>query len=56
MNWDAIAASAEVVGVTAVLASIIYLARQVSQGNELNRSDSIRHFLEQYNSILTQFG
>ena len=56
MNWDAITAVTEVIGVAAVLASIIYLARQVSQGNELNRSDSIRNFLEQYNALLVQFG
>jgi hypothetical protein len=54
VNWDAITAGAEVVGVIAVLASILYLARQVAQGNKLNESDSIRNFLGQYNAFLYQ--
>ncbi|MGR8946688.1 MAG: hypothetical protein ACU84Q_01485 [Gammaproteobacteria bacterium] len=55
-NWDAISAAAEVIGVVAVLASILYLARQVAQGNRLNHSDSIRNFLAQYNTFLAQIG
>jgi len=54
MNWDAVAASAEVIGVIAVLASILYLAKQVAQGNRLNESDSVRTFLNQYNAMLQQ--
>ncbi len=52
MNWDAVSASAEVIGVVAVLASILYLARQVAQGNKLNEADSVRSFLGQYNAFL----
>ena len=52
INWDAVSASAEVIGVVAVLASILYLARQVTQGNKLNQADSVRAFLGQYNAIL----
>jgi len=37
MNWEVVSAAAEVIGVVAVLASILYLARQVSQGNRLNQ-------------------
>ena len=54
INWDAISGSAEVIGVIAVLASILYLARQVSQGNKLNEADSVRSFLGQYNTFLYQ--
>ena len=54
MNWEALSASAEVIGVIAVLASILYLARQVAQGNRLNQSDSIRNFLGQNNTFLYQ--
>ena len=54
INWDAISASAEVIGVIAVLASILYLARQVAQGNKLNHADSVRSFLGQYNTFLYQ--
>ena len=56
MNWDAVSASAEVIGVIAVLASILYLARHVAQGNQLNHADSVRNFLGQYNTFLYQIG
>jgi hypothetical protein len=52
VNWDAVAASAEVIGVIALLGSILYLARQVAQGNKLNQADSIRAFLGQYSTFL----
>ena len=52
INWDAVSASAEVIGVVAVLASILYLARQVAQGNKINEADSVRTFLGQYNAFL----
>ena len=52
INWDAVSASAEVIGVMAVLASILYLGRQVAQGNKLNQADSVRAFLGQYNTFL----
>lgn len=35
MNWDAIGASGEVVGAITVLATLIYLARQVRQSNRI---------------------
>jgi hypothetical protein len=54
INWDAISGSAEVIGVVAVLASILYLARQVAQGNKLNQADSVRTFLSQYNTWLSK--
>ena len=56
MNWDADSALSELLGVVAVLGSILYLARQVAQGNRLNQSDSIRTFLGQFNSFLDQIG
>ena len=52
INWDAVSAFAEVIGVMAVLASILYLGRQVAQGNKLNQADSVRAFLGQYNTFL----
>jgi hypothetical protein len=35
MNWDAIGAIGEVVGAIAVVASLVYLARQISQNSSL---------------------
>jgi len=40
MNWEAIGASAEVVGVVAILASLIYVAIQIRQNNEQQRIQS----------------
>lgn len=40
MNWDAIGALGEVVGAVAVVATLIYLARQIRQNNELLSSGS----------------
>ncbi len=34
MNWEAVAAVAEVGGVLAILVTLVYLARQVRQGNK----------------------
>jgi hypothetical protein len=41
MNWDAIAALAEVLGALAVLASLVYLATQIRQNTQMVKS-SIR--------------
>ncbi len=38
MNWDAIGAMGELVGGVAVIATLIYLARQIHQNNKINAS------------------
>ncbi len=40
MNWNAIAAMAELLGALAVLASLLYLAHQIRQNTEVARSAS----------------
>ena len=40
MNWEAIGASAEVIGVITILASLIYLSVQIRQNNEQMRIQS----------------
>lgn len=42
MNWDAVAAVAELIGVLAVVASLLYLAKQVKDANILNRTNTYR--------------
>ena len=42
MNWDAISAVAEVVGVIAVVVSLIYLAVQVRQNTSQLKQDNLR--------------
>ena len=40
MNWEAIGALAELCGAAAVVATLVYLAVQIRQNNELRRSES----------------
>lgn len=42
MNWDAISAVAEVVGVIAVVVSLVYLAVQVKQNTSQLKQDNLR--------------
>jgi hypothetical protein len=55
MNWDAIATSAEVIGALGVIASLIYVAKQVRSSqataadtNRLTRSAGVREMLHSY--------
>jgi hypothetical protein len=45
MNWDAIGATAEIAGVFAVVVSVLYLAKQVKIGNDLNRTHTFRDIM-----------
>lgn len=45
MNWDAIAAVAEVVGVIAVVVSVLYLAKQLKDSNDLSRTQTFREIM-----------
>jgi len=42
MNWDAIGAIGEILGATAVLVTLVYLARQISQNTDQSRLSSIQ--------------
>ena len=46
INWDAIGAAGEVVGAIAVVASLIYLAGQVSHNNKLAKNNSLQTVLQ----------
>lgn len=48
MNWEAVAAVAEVVGVVLVIVSLVYLAVQVRQGNQMALAESERELLENW--------
>jgi hypothetical protein len=55
MNWDAIAAIAELIGAAAVVLSLIYLAIQVRTGSralQTTMRDSSFHALTEYNLYL----
>ena len=53
MNWDAISAVAETIGVIAVLASLLYLAKQVKTANDLNRADTFRAIMQGMGNYLS---
>ncbi len=56
MNWDAIGALSEVVGAGAVVISIIYLAIQVRQNTESNKSLATQNLVNQNSDLVASFG
>ncbi len=48
MNWDAIGAIADIVGVVLVIVSLVYLAMQVRQSNQMALAESERELLENW--------
>ena len=41
MNWDAVIAVAEIIGVMAVIASLIYVAMQIRQNTAIARANIV---------------
>jgi hypothetical protein len=54
MNWDAISAIADVVGVALVVISLFYLAIQVKQSNQMALAESERELLENWGQAISQ--
>lgn len=54
MNWDAIAAIAELLGALGVIVSLAYLGSQVRSGSSQSRQAAIRSIVNQMNKIWTQ--
>ncbi len=56
MNWDAIGASAEVIGVVTILLSLIYVAVQVRQSNKIAQGEAERdlhhHWMQGLESLV----
>ena len=50
MNWDAIGAVGEIVGASAVVLSLAYLAVQIRLQNRESRASTVTHLTEQWNS------
>ncbi|GMR17359.1 MAG: hypothetical protein BMS9Abin32_443 [Gammaproteobacteria bacterium] len=53
MNWDAVSAIAEVVGTIVVIASLVCLALQIRQGNQIALAESERELLENWASAIS---
>lgn len=54
MNWDALGAIGEILGALVVVATLLYLARQVSQQGAAAASDAMASWLSDYNSLVLQ--
>ena len=54
MNWDAIGAIGEVFGALAVIATLLYLARQIRQLAKQNHIASFQHMQDQMNAYLRE--
>ena len=50
MNWDALGAIAELIGVVAVLITLVYLATQVRQSNQMQRQQISTEQTNRYHS------
>ncbi len=51
MNWDAIGAIGEILGATAVLITLVYLATQVRRSNELAYFNGAKEIINQFNDL-----
>ena len=51
MNWDAIGAAGELIGAIVVVASVLYLGRQISQTNRIARTSVSREHQVRYGEI-----
>ena len=51
MDWEALAAAAEVVGAVAVVVSLIYVAVQIRQANQLSRANTFQNVNNQWSNI-----
>jgi hypothetical protein len=56
MNWEAIGAIGEVSGAVAVVATLIYLAKQIRQSNKAAETSAIQSFFSTSDSIAVGLG
>lgn len=54
MNWDAIAATAELIGVFGILVSIVYLGMQVRQSNRVAEDNSFQGLMALGNAAMRE--
>ena len=51
MNWDAIGAFGEILGAVAVLLTLIYLATQIRQTNDISRFDTTQDIMNSFDNL-----
>ena len=55
MNWEVVGSTGEWAGAIAVVATLFYLARQISQSNRLGEADAEREWFDTWNAVVTNF-
>jgi hypothetical protein len=48
MNWEAIGAIAEVIGVVAVIATVVYLSMQIKQSNRQQSAEAVKNAVKEF--------
>jgi hypothetical protein len=51
MNWDAIGAVGEILGAFAVLATLLYVALQIRQTNEISRFNTTKEIMAKFDDL-----
>jgi len=51
MNWDALGAVGDFAGAIAVFATLLYLAKQIKQTNQMARFETAREVIGQFNAL-----
>ena len=52
MNWEAIGAIAELLGAVGVIASLVYLARQIRDGQRALRAGTYQQYIQNHGEVL----
>jgi hypothetical protein len=56
MNWEAVGAIGEIVGAIVVIASVLYLARQLQQSNKQGQAEAVRDLYQVWNEVFRHLG
>lgn len=54
MNWEAIGAMGEVVGVIAVIVTLLFLSNQIRQSNKLGRAEAERDWFSTWHGLVRE--
>lgn len=55
MNWDAVGAIGEICGAVVVIGTLIFLSRQISQGNRIAQGQAMRDLVGQFNESMQRW-
>jgi hypothetical protein len=55
MNWDALGAIGEICGALVVIATLVFLSRQISAGNRIAQGQAMRDLIGQFNESMQRW-